>query len=470
VRSAEPAEPLTIGQRIIQENLKARASGHIAAADRNGPAGRGGRGGRGGRRGGKGNDRGGGGGGGGGDRDGGGGGSGGGGSKTITLEELEKKKRGGGSRPARTSRAAEEPRDRDYRLDAAPAPAKATTPKVDLVAEVAARQAAVAAAKKFESDQIARVEAEKKANVIAERAARVTPELYALIAPMSDAHKKTPPAARLEALEKLGGIIARVGFPEVEAMIVSEFLPIVLMRHDDKPKVRELAAEIGRSLVAKLSVQGFLYAMPFFFSQLRVEAKGPAKVGSMILLDQYMERVFKDDRDLLSACLPELVPALSALLHDTRSEVCDQAEKSLLVAMRGITNTDLEPFVDSLVLACKDRDQTEETIQKLGGIVFVQTVEGSALAVVVPLLLAGFRQPKAMVKRMCARIVSNMSKLVADPLEAAVTHPLCQFPLEPYPMLALGRLPHLLQRGTPYMYCLSACHHHCPALQRTSYC
>ena len=49
---------------------------------------------------------------------------------------------------------------------------------------------------------------------------------------------------------------------------------------------------------------------------------------------------------------------------------------------------------------------------------FVQTVEGSALSVVIPLMIAGFRQPKAMVKRMCARIVSNMAKLVEDPLEA----------------------------------------------------
>jgi elongation factor 3 len=50
--------------------------------------------------------------------------------------------------------------------------------------------------------------------------------------------------------------------------------------------------------------------------------------------------------------------------------------------------------------------------------VFVQNVEGAALAVVVPLMLAGFRHPNSMTKRMCSRIVSNMSKLVEDPLEA----------------------------------------------------
>ncbi len=61
--------------------------------------------------------------------------------------------------------------------------------------------------------------------------------------------------------------------------------------------------------------------------------------------------------------------------------------------MRGITNRDLEPFVDNLVNAIINRNETEETIQKLAGIVFVQTVEGSALSVVVP-LMAGFKTIK----------------------------------------------------------------------------
>jgi elongation factor 3 len=87
--------------------------------------------------------------------------------------------------------------------------------------------------------------------------------------------------------------------------------------------------------------------------------------------------------------------------------------------MKGITNRDLEPFTNDLLKAMEVREETEETIQKLGGVVFVQTVEGSALSVVVPLMLAGFRQKKALVKRMCSRIVANMSKLVEEPLEAA---------------------------------------------------
>ena len=114
-----------------------------------------------------------------------------------------------------------------------------------------------------------------------------------------------------------------------------------------------------------------------------------------------------------------MVNVLSYLVHDTRQEVADTAIDTLKKAMRGITNRDLEPFVDNLVNAIINRNETEETIQKLAGIVFVQTVEGSALSVLVPLMVAGFRQSKGLIKRMCSRIVSNTTKLVEEPVEAA---------------------------------------------------
>ena len=140
--------------------------------------------------------------------------------------------------------------------------------------------------------------------------------------------------------------------------------------------------------------------------------------GGKFTLQVVITRLDMFDRDLLSASLPELVDAITKILYDTKPEVAELAESVLRKAMKGITNRDLEPFVEDLIKAMKDRDETEETIQKLGGVVFVQTVEGSALSVVIPLMMAGFRQPKAMLKRMREN-VSNMSKLVEEPIEAA---------------------------------------------------
>ena len=233
---------------------------------------------------------------------------------------------------------------------------------------------------------------------------------------LTDAHKKTPPGPRTE---KLNELLTISNFKEVEPYLVENILPIVLKRTDDKPAVSEVALNVGKLFVKNFSVQAFPLIIQTLFNEMREESKWKAKVGSLILLGDYIQRLEVYDRELLSACLPELVQSISNLLYDTKSEVSDLAETVLRKAMNGITNKDLEPFTEDLIRAMQDREQTEETIQKLGGVVFVQTVEGSALSVVIPLMLAGFRQSKAMIKRMCARIVSNMSKLVEEPLEAA---------------------------------------------------
>ena len=86
--------------------------------------------------------------------------------------------------------------------------------------------------------------------------------------------------------------------------------------------------------------------------------------------------------------------------------------------MKGLTNNDLSPIIDDLTKCMQNPEETEETIQKLAGVVFVQIVDGAALSIIVPLIISGLRQKKAQIKRMCARIVANMTKLVEDPLEA----------------------------------------------------
>ena len=122
------------------------------------------------------------------------------------------------------------------------------------------------------------------------------------------------------------------------------------------------------------------------------------KIGTLDILGSYIDRVENMDRDLLSSCLPELVNILNDILYDTKIEVAEKAEEVLRKSMKGITNRDLEPFIEDLIIAMKRREETEATIQKLGGVVFVQTVEGSALSVVIPLMMAGFRENKSQIK------------------------------------------------------------------------
>ena len=235
---------------------------------------------------------------------------------------------------------------------------------------------------------------------------------------LSAVTKKTPVEPRIEKLETLK-LLSSENIKNLEPYIVTHLLPPLLDRLDDKPEVSMVALEVGKHLISHFSIQSFAYVCEFLFTKMESSSKWRSKSGSLEILIDYINRVENLDRDLLSASLPELVNVLSPLLHDTKSEVADTATVALKLAMKGITNRDLEPFVDNLVLAILDRNETEETIQKLAGIVFVQTVEGSALSVVVPLMVAGFKQNKGIIKRMCSRIVSNITKLVEEPIEAA---------------------------------------------------
>lgn len=240
-----------------------------------------------------------------------------------------------------------------------------------------------------------------------------------MLSVLTDAHKKTPVAPRIAALESLLGGMEQDNFVNYEAYFLAQILPVLFDRMNDKPVVKEAADKAGTLFMDKFNIQAFPALFPAFFAHMNESAKWKSKLAAVNWLSRAIIRVNDEDRDLLSACLPELVPVLSQLLYDTKPAVATAAEQAIRLTMKGITNRDLEPFIDNLVEAMKDRGQTESVIRKLGGVVFVQTVEGSALSVVVPLMIAGFRQPKAIIKRMCARITGNMSKLVEQPLEAA---------------------------------------------------
>lgn len=239
-----------------------------------------------------------------------------------------------------------------------------------------------------------------------------------MIVVLNDTHKKTPVENRINVLNNLNSIIDSDLFIKFECYIVENFLPIILKRLNDVPNVIELAGTVGFKIISKLSIQSFPYVISKLFLGLNNDCKWKTHIGTLKLLQEYINRVYKYDRELLSSCLPELITNISDLLYSTRNEVSTEAYETLHLAMKGITNKDLEPFIKDLMDAMVDRSKTDETIQKIAGVVFVQTVEGSSLSVVNQLILAGFRQEKAMIKRMCSRIISNMSKLVDEPIEA----------------------------------------------------
>lgn len=129
----------------------------------------------------------------------------------------------------------------------------------------------------------------------------------------------------------------------------------------------------------------------------------------------------------LSACAPQvtsslltsILPVVTSMVNDAKKEVADSAREALTALCHTIDNRDVEPFIDSMVAATVDHEQTDECVQKLASTTFVQTVTAAPLALISPILLLGFRSRVTATKRLSAVIVNNMSKLVEDPEDAA---------------------------------------------------
>ena len=138
-------------------------------------------------------------------------------------------------------------------------------------------------------------------------------------------------------------------FTQIEPYFVENVLEVIIDRTDDKPQVSEKALLLGRDIISKLSIQAFPRVIEIIFRGLSVERKWKVKVGSLTFLEDYIDRVEKFDRELLSSCLPQLVPILSEMLYDTKMEVAELSEQVLRKAMRCITNRDLEPFTEDLL-------------------------------------------------------------------------------------------------------------------------
>ena len=76
-----------------------------------------------------------------------------------------------------------------------------------------------------------------------------------------------------------------------------------------------------------------------------------------------------------------------------------------------MTNKDIKGFVPEIIGCILEPTKVAETVHKLAGVIFVQEIFSSALAVMAPLLKRGFDEPTTSIKRNCARIVENMSKV-----------------------------------------------------------
>jgi elongation factor 3 len=179
-------------------------------------------------------------------------------------------------------------------------------------------------------------------------------------------------------------------------------------------------AETCASALMKLLAPALGFVLPILFRSIQQEKPWTTRALGLGLLSQ-AKAVCPAQ---LAKCLPAIIPELTPCMTDTKKEVKKAAKQAMDDAVSVVHNSDISPVLEDLVLCITKPQQVPELMHKLGGVVFVQTIDSGALAVMVPLLVRGLREKTTTVKRITAVVIENMSKLVENPIEAAPFLPL----------------------------------------------
>uniref|UniRef100_A0A7S1XCE1 Probable ATP-dependent transporter ycf16 n=1 Tax=Compsopogon caeruleus TaxID=31354 RepID=A0A7S1XCE1_9RHOD len=199
--------------------------------------------------------------------------------------------------------------------------------------------------------------------------------------------------------------------------IVELLRPCLVVCADKSGKSVQAAAETACTVIVDtMNDQGKkVKAIPILTSVLTNDQKHQTQATAL----QLITKVALDAPHEIGTCMPELVPYVAALLCDSRDNVAGGSKKAMETLCTSIDNTDVQPLIPALISALEKPAEVDECVQKLAATTFVQQVECNALAVIDPLLKRGFQSRNTATKRMCAKIIENMAKLVERPSDVA---------------------------------------------------
>ncbi|KAL9537638.1 hypothetical protein MBANPS3_011597 [Mucor bainieri] len=225
-------------------------------------------------------------------------------------------------------------------------------------------------------------------------------------------------------LEREGGLI---GFNAMMEVMSHEIEPLLLQHLDsfldlyaDKGAVvQEAAQTASRTLVDMIPAEATKALLPILIKGMGFgngnSKKWQTKIGALKLLQRFTERA----PEQIGECLPEIIPAVSDCLADTKKEVATAAEKAMMKICSVGGNPDIHRHLKDLVLCMGDPTRVPQTIEKLAQTTFVAEVNGPTLAIMVPLLTRALNERSTTVLRQTVVITDNLCKLVRDPRTAA---------------------------------------------------
>lgn len=121
--------------------------------------------------------------------------------------------------------------------------------------------------------------------------------------------------------------------------------------------------------------------------------------------------------EIIKYNIPKIMTSLTSSLQSLKSSLRVLAETCVEKVLLCCNNKDIVPFIPEVIKGIQDVAQTDESIERLAGCIFVQNIEFPTLAVMFPILERGLQSNRNEVKRKTCIIIENMCKLIEHPKE-----------------------------------------------------
>lgn len=223
----------------------------------------------------------------------------------------------------------------------------------------------------------------------------------------------TKDAATAEAALKTYAHIASANgmAPSVEPYVVALASDVATRTGDKNKEVAAAADDALLAIATAVTPTAIKALLPALMENLSSTNKWTEKVSILKAVSQLVDTA----KAQIALRMPELIPALSESMWDTKKEVKEAAHATMTKSTETIDNKDIEKFIPKLIECIAKPTEVPETVHVLGATTFVSEVTMATLSIMAPLLSRGLAERDTAIKRKAAVIVDNMCKLVDDP-------------------------------------------------------
>lgn len=213
--------------------------------------------------------------------------------------------------------------------------------------------------------------------------------------------------------------LVQAGGKAAEVTLYPAFQALNDVAGDKNKKLAEAAVMATKAFMALVDKNSSSKFAPLLFNST-THSSG-ANVNRMELFNEWIQNRAGLQVQMV---LTEAIPAVAKDVHDSNKDVAKSAKACLKWLLTTCPNADVTPLIPDLLVGLQDLKKIPDTVYSLASTTFIQNVDTPTLAIISPILSGGLAQSnKDAIKRACARIIENMSKLVDEPRDLAGFRP-----------------------------------------------